>query len=379
MRPFRNEDLAELLAEHESPCVSVYMPTHRCYPGTEQDPILYKDLVKSVESILAKKYKEREVAGILEKLRDLDREEFWKYQRDGLAVFCSPDYFSYFRLPMEMPQLEVVADTFHTKPLIKLLQTNASYYVLLVSQSFVSLYEGWRDTLDEIDIRGVPESLQKAFGLTSEDLSARRPVVRGAGFGKQIPYGKELSKEAEVHLEKYFRAIDRALWEYLRDDPKPLILAAHHHHHPVYHRVSKYPELLDEGIDCDPERCDKDELRERAWKIIEPRLQKRMEDACEAYKAAASHGRGSGDLEEVAQSAVYGRVKTLLLEEDKRIWGRLDRTSGAITWGEEHKNPEDADILDDLAEEVLLRGGTVFLVPPGKMPTTTGLAAIYRY
>jgi len=41
--------------------------------------------------------------------------------------------------------------------------------------------------------------------------------------------------------------------------------------------------------------------------------------------------------------------------------------------------PAHGDMLDDLAEAVLRNGGDVIIVPPARMPSTTGLAAIYRY
>lgn len=36
-------------------------------------------------------------------------------------------------------------------------------------------------------------------------------------------------------------------------------------------------------------------------------------------------------------------------------------------------------MLDDLAEEVLRRGGEVVVAPHDAMPTATGLAATYRF
>ena len=36
-------------------------------------------------------------------------------------------------------------------------------------------------------------------------------------------------------------------------------------------------------------------------------------------------------------------------------------------------------MLDDLAERVLKTGGEVIMVPPERMPSKTGLAAIYRF
>jgi hypothetical protein len=42
-------------------------------------------------------------------------------------------------------------------------------------------------------------------------------------------------------------------------------------------------------------------------------------------------------------------------------------------------NPEVDDVLDDLAAFVARQGGEVVVVPPERLPTETGLAAVYRF
>ena len=42
-------------------------------------------------------------------------------------------------------------------------------------------------------------------------------------------------------------------------------------------------------------------------------------------------------------------------------------------------NPEVDDLLDDLVEMVFNSKGHVVLLPKERMPSTTGVAAIYRY
>jgi len=42
-------------------------------------------------------------------------------------------------------------------------------------------------------------------------------------------------------------------------------------------------------------------------------------------------------------------------------------------------DPEVDDLLDDVAELVLQKGGQVMVIPAEKMPTDTGLAATYRF
>ena len=60
------------------------------------------------------------------------------------------------------------------------------------------------------------------------------------------------------------------------------------------------------------------------------------------------------------------------------IPGRVDAETGAITRGE-LAHPEIDDVLDDLAALAMEKGGQVVVVPAERMPTRTGVAAIYRY
>jgi hypothetical protein len=69
---------------------------------------------------------------------------------------------------------------------------------------------------------------------------------------------------------------------------------------------------------------------------------------------------------------------TLLVDADCQIPGHLDSLNGRIEFGD-LDHPQMSDLIDDLAELVLSKGGQVVVVPAERMPTATGVAAIYRY
>ena len=94
---------------------------------------------------------------------------------------------------------------------------------------------------------------------------------------------------------------------------------------------------------------------------------------------AMSRQQGSDRLTDVARAAAAGRIKRLFVESGRRVWGILDRTTGDLIRGEEHKNAYDTDLLDDLAELTLSHGGSVLVLPPEDMPTDGGVAATYRF
>lgn len=121
-----------------------------------------------------------------------------------------------------------------------------------------------------------------------------------------------------------------------------------------------------------------DELRKQVWQVLEPHYLARLERLKENFTTVQARQAGSAELADVAQAAVAGRVATLLVEADRVLPGIIDRTSGSLRPGD-LASPDVGDMLDDLAELVLARGGEVVVVPAARMPISTGLAAVYRY
>ena len=86
MQQHSTGNLSELLAAHEPPCVSLYLPTHRAHPENQQDPIRFRNLLKEMETSLSQKYPTREVRPILEKFQALARgDRFWNHRTDTLG------------------------------------------------------------------------------------------------------------------------------------------------------------------------------------------------------------------------------------------------------------------------------------------------------
>jgi hypothetical protein len=156
------------------------------------------------------------------------------------------------------------------------------------------------------------------------------------------------------------------------------MLAALPEHHHLFCQVSHNPFLMADGIDIHPDALQIDALRDRAWQVIEPQHQARLEKLSDEFAVAKSKGLGTDDLAQVAEAAVAGRVATLLIEADRQIAGRIDGATGQVQYGD-ISHPEVDDLLDDVGELVLKKSGRVVVVPTEQMPTRTGLAATYRY
>ena len=377
------ESLAELTSVHQPPCLSLYQPTHRRHPENQQDPIRFRNLMKELDRSLRQKYPAVETRLLLEPFEAFAHDDaFWNHTLDGLAVLGGPSLWRVFRLQRPVAALAVVADSFHTKPLRRLLQSVGRYQVLGLSLQKIQLFEGNRDALDEIDpAPGVPRTITEALGDELTEPHVTVASYGGTGQASMSMHHGHGGKQDEVDsdAERFFRAVDRAVLEHhSRPSGLPLILAALPEHHHLFHQISHNPFLMAEGIMINPDTLPIDALRERAWQVVEPQYQARLAALADEFAVAQSKGLGSDDMAQVAQAAAAGRVATLLIESDRQVAGRLDGATGRIE-GADRSHPQVDDLLDDLGELVGKRGGEVLVLPAERMPGQTGLAATYRY
>jgi hypothetical protein len=368
MRP-TTADLRALLAPHEPPCISLYEPTHRSYPeSSQEDPIRYRNLLHRAEESLRERYPSRVVRPVLDKLeRFASDSDFWIQAASGLAVFGSADDLKVFKLQQPVTELLSVADRFQIKPLIRSLQRDGRYQVLALTLAEAKLYEGTRDTLDSVDLPGAPTTIAAALGpeLTEPYLKVTRSYGGGAGGKAPMRHGQGGRKdERPIDRERFFRVIDREIMERASKVSRlPLVLAALPEHQTHFRILSHNPFLTATGIAVNPASLTPGELRDAAWKAIEPHFEDRLTALLDAYGEARGHGRASDRLDEIAAAVTQGRVGTLLLEADRRIPG----------------SAADSDVLDDLAEAALGTSAEVIVLPPDRMPTNTGAAAVFRY
>lgn len=384
MRQLTSDQLNKLLGEQEAPCVSLYMPTHRSHPENQRDPLVYKNVLKALEISLSEKYPTEQTRPLLEKLSQLgENKEFWNIRTDGLAILASPNIFRIFDLQRPVSELGIVADSFHIKPLLRVLQSADRYHILCINRDEARLYEGTRDTLDQVELRDVPTTLTEALGdeLTDSRLTVASYGMRGGGGGDKAMYHGQGSRTDEVKgdTERFFRTVDRAITEhYSKPSGLPLMLASLTEHHAVFKSVSHNVNLLDDGLLMDTSLLSLDELRAKAWEALEPLYLERLAMLTERYHNARANQLGAKTPGEVALAALDGRVEVLLIDADKQVPGRIDREERLIQAGE-LSDPDMDDVLDDLAELVLQSGGEVVIVPAERMPVDTGVAAIYRY
>lgn len=373
--------LQPLLRDVPSPCLSLYQPTFRQFPDSQQNPVRYKNLVRDLKSALEQKHRNGKFAGLIEPFEALSEDtDFWAHPQDGIAVFAAPGFSHVEKLQSTVPEVVLVNDHLYLKPLLRVFQSEDTYQVLALDRGEVKLYQGNRYVLDEIVMApSVPRTIKEALGpnVSIQGLERTAPFAAGRG-GQAVQahhgHGSKLD-EVELDMERFFRAVDRAITEaHSMPSTLPLILAALPEYHTPFHEISHNPYLVEGGIQTNAGALSPAELREEAWRLMEPRYHARLQQLIDMYHAARARGLATDDLTHALEFATDGRVGTVLVEADRRIPGHVEGRMPRRGNGDEA-----GDILDDLVERVLKTGGQVIVAPRGSMPTDTGLAAIFRY
>ncbi|MFW6088110.1 MAG: hypothetical protein ACODAB_00055 [Gemmatimonadota bacterium] len=379
----------ELIDDRGASRISIFLPTHERGPETKQDPIRLSNLLDEAQAALAEGGSGRSGDDILAPARALLKDEdFWQHQSRGLALFIGPDRMQRYRLPIELREKVVVSERFHVKPLLPLLTGDGRFHVLALSQARVRLFDASRDSIRAVDLHDVPDSLRDVVGYDWEEKSlqfhsaaagARAGAGPGAGPGV-IFHGHGSGKDdTKPEVRKYIQAVDRGIMGLLQDRSRPLVLAAVEYVAAMFRAASKYPNITDEIIEGNPDRLSPEELRDRAWSIVEPHFQAVRDAATARYRelGGGNTGHTSDELETIVPAAFAGRVQTLFVARDVEQWGRYDPETTQLLLRGKRANGDD-DLLDVAAAETLVRDGEIYALDAEDMPGSP-IAAIFRY
>jgi hypothetical protein len=382
MDALTREDLKGLMAKQEGPCASMFMPTHRAGPQIRQDPIRLKNLVRQAEEQLtAVGLRGPEAKELLKAAHALiDDAAFWRRQGNGLALFAARNLFRSYRLPVAFQEFVMVADRFHVKPLLPFFTEDARIYILGISQKQVRLLQATRVGVTDVNLPNVPQGMEETPGYEKPETQLQlQAIVPPGQSGSGIVHGHGSSTDASKDdIVRYFRRIDHAVRQALKDEQTPLVLAGVDYLLPLYREINSYPRLIEEGIIGNPEGLRDDELQHQGLALIEPLFQQARKEAAAQVQEGVNKGRGSDKLLEVIGAASQGRVAALFVPVGVQQWGRFDSSTLAVDLHHEPQ-PGDEDVLNLAAIQTALHGGKVYAVPPDAMPTDGAVAAVYRY
>lgn len=370
----------DLLLTNESSCISLYQSTHRHGPKNQQDLIRYKNLMQTIEKSLSEKFDKKTIKSRMKPFYEFQEDRaFWEHAGEGLAIFASENQCIVYRLQRPVEELAIVADSFHIKPLIRIFQSADRYHLLGLNRKEFALFEGTRYQIEQVELAPeVNRTMEEALG---DDYEEKLVTTGGSGPRGQAMFHGFGSKKDVIDkvTEKFFRVVDKEVLDhYSRPMELPVYLVALDEHHTFFQKMSKNPHLQKEGVKVDYTSMGLTELREATWEVLEPIYVDKTRRLVDQFETARSKDEGSDDIAQVARAATESRISQVLIESDRIYSGRVDLDSGELKEAN-LDHPEIDDVLDDIAELVFKQRGEVVVLPKERMPSDTGVAAIYRY
>lgn len=376
--------LKEIAQEKASPCITLMMPVHSTPPDVEGNPIVFKNLLRDLHNMAAAADM-TEAVGLVENLELLKNDrDFWNQASPGLMIFHSPEYFRAIRVPVALTAKAMVDNHFHLNTLRRYFQESNPFQILALGLDSVRLWEGNRHHLREVNLEGkVPVTMVEALGeeLTN-DYQHSGGDHPGTGMSSNRHGTMEKSQERDSDQERFFRVIDQAVEEHFsRTSGLPLILAALPQHHTIFRQVTKNSLLHAHGIKEDASKLGEEDLKNKAWEVLKPAQDQMIQDLLVRQQQAFADGLGESSLSNILKDSIAGKVETLLLEENRRIPGRIQANTGTILEDDDHEdaNPDSTDILEELASMVEAFGGKVVFLPSEIFPEQSGAVTINRF
>jgi hypothetical protein len=391
MDPLTKPELEGLLAHPDQPHLSLYMPTYREGADIQQNPVRFKNLLRQAEEELCQSggLRRPEAQTYLERAQNqlLVDESFWQHQSDGLALFMTPEFFEYYRLPLPFEETVIVGIQFYIKPLFAMFQNEGRFYVLALSQNEVRLLEGTKYQVKEVDLDQMPASLADALKW---DVPEKQTQYHSVGGGQEAGGGGrpmiafhgqgDIKDENKTNLLRFFQEVDEGLTQFLGDGRVPLILAGVEYLLPIYREASHYKFLEVQGIIGNPEGLSDEMLHAEGWALVASRFEAARIEEMARYQqlTGQQNGLASKDAKEIVQAAAYGRVEKLFIRAEKEVWGTADFAANQVEFHPD-RTLHSEDLINTAALHTLQNNGAIYTLDAQEMPDVSALAAIFRY
>ena len=265
----------------------------------------------------------------------------------AVALFANSFHAQIIDLPITVPERVVIDVNFATRDLVRALHRTPRHAVLVLSAKEAKLYEGQAGTL--------------------------RPVV-----GSRFPLAATDQQRRETS-EPFLHIVDSALGAYLRLHPTPLVLAGAEPTVSRFRALSRNVSRLAAVVKGNHLRTPLDRLALLVSPHLEVYLRSREKEALALLEVRRGDNRAHLGVDAAWLVARWGRPEMLAVEHDFFYPARISADGDML---EPVSDLGAADVVDDIVDEIieiiLLRGGWVALLESGAIPAGARIAVTER-
>jgi hypothetical protein len=359
-----NEAL-RLIKGKNGPAISIYLGTDR----TEKDsPGMIRNnlhrLYRSAEDLLSRVYDPRTRERLLTPLRLALSLLYLRPAKGGVAIYHNASFTGVVRLSTPVTDLAIASDSFHVKPLLRSLQLRQCYFILAFKRSTAEL---------------ISVSVDGVASLAHFDIKHEAEILPAVGERPRRQIKNAIKLRKQKRIRESIVTIRDQLESYCQGERGPLILAGPDHLQSIFREESSRQNLLETGITQHVDDMDVASIALLGDSVVEEHFASLDRDALPTFKRAQLAGLACNDIHKIAEAAALGQIQSLLIAEDRHVWGHLDRETGQINVLVRKEDEPADDLLDDIAELTLHNGGKVTVLPAHQIPGGHVIAAVLRW
>ncbi len=364
-------EVLDLQSVRTYPAVSVLVSTRPAVRMRREDATRLGGLVDLALARVAAECPRDVSAAVAEQLETLAASACERPTRAGVALYTAPGRpGGGWSLPVPVVERAVVDPTFATRDLVQALHRTPRHVVLVLADDRAHLFDAAGDLL-------VP-ALGGAFPLSAAPGGTRPAGGRGARGrprGRTVRGGRPESGPDETFL----RHVDAALGSYLRVHPAPLVITGTTRTVAAFTRLSRNTGGLAGVVPGAHARSSPARLAALVRPVLEAYLRSRQDEALALLDRRTGEGRGVAGMQTVWLAARRERPEMLVVDEAFFYPARLSDDGDLVLPAPDVDHPEVVDdVVDEVIELVLGRGGWVAVVDQGRLDHADRIALTLR-
>jgi len=349
--------LKKLAAHSGEASVTIIAKTHRTRPDNLQDPILIKNLIKEAEQRLVAEYDRNVADDRMNKLHKLAAGIDYDKSLDGLILVAGAETAEVLHLPVTVENRVVIDQTFATRDLVRTIQEQSEYYVLVLNRQEAKLIKAFNDQ--------VVEEVGKPFPIENNDLYATNKQKLSTAKG------------TDNLIEEFFNRVDKevqAIWKLHR---LPVILAAEDRNYEHYIKMADNPIVVG-NLNMKHNDEKPHEIVSKAWPVLQKYMHTKNEQRISELKLAVGHQKYMSDLSDIWRAINEGRGETLFVKRGYFQPARIENESIVLV-----DSPNGASVVDDIVDELielnLQHGGDTVFMEGNELDAFHGVALTARF
>jgi len=292
-----------------------------------------REAIDTATEILEPAISEHEVKRFLFPIEKLITDErALRNLSSNFALFRTFESFRVVSIPTDIEQICVVSDSFHVKPLLSWMQADPEFLIFTIDKSNVNVYASNGKTVDFIDLYRRSCSITNVNQIDFSDCFD--------WLNEWLDHNK-ISASKNIFVATHEKIGQKDLHRIVR--PNVFLLSRN---------TSSHIKNIAEAANR--------QMKE----INEKEIERNLID----FNFATTMELTQNNIADIARCAVKGEIAKLLIAKDVNVFGTVNRSSGKLAINPFQLDHKDDDILDDLAQIVVLNGGKVLAVDKNCIP-----------